>query len=148
MIAKYLKKRFGVYPKDVWKMKAVFCTSVAKIHSRYASILKHYYGNVSVVEMYTATEGAFAQQLDESPYVCPNYDTYLFEVKTKKGVKPLRQLERNEWGKIIISSVLFPRYDIGDYVESVGKGYFRVFGRARRLTVLEHLTYNALTGRL
>jgi hypothetical protein len=56
--------------------------------------------------------------------VCPNYDLYLFEVRTNEGVKPLHQLKKNEWGRLIVSSVLFPRYEIGDLIESVGKGYF------------------------
>lgn len=137
--AKYVRGEFHVFPKDIWKMKALFCTSVAKIHTRFAPMLRHFYGDIPIVEMYTATEGAFAQQLDDHPYVCPNFDSYLFEVETSKGVKMLHELLPGEWGRIIISSSLFPRYDIGDYVEAAGKGYYRIIGRAGALTALEHV---------
>ena len=143
--AHYLRKRQHTLPKNLWKMKALFCTSVAKIHSKYSPIVRHFYGEAPVVEMYSATEGVFGQQLDELPYVCPNYDTYFFEVKTRKGVKQLCEMKPREWGSIVISSVIFPRYEIGDLVESLGKGYFRIFGRAGFYAKLEHSFYNLLT---
>jgi GH3 auxin-responsive promoter len=148
--ARHVKRKYGVYPKETWKMKGLFLTSVAKIHSNYGRILRHYFGeSVPVIEMYTATEGVFAQQIDSQPYVVPNYDTYFFEVKMGNGkVKMLSELKPNDWGSLIVSSVLFPRYEIGDLIEAVGRGYFRVFGRKRRLTVLEHLMYSVLTWRL
>jgi hypothetical protein len=104
------------------------------------------YGEVPVVEMYTATEGAFAQQRDELPYVSPNFDSYLFEVKTSSGVKMLHEMRRGEWGRIIISSSMLPRYEIGDLIEAMGKNHFRVFGRDRREVVLEHRLWRALVG--
>ncbi len=148
--ARFVRKRYHKSPKDVWKMDALFCTSVAKIQTKYAPELQYFYGDsVPVVEMYTATEGVFAQQLDDNPYVCPNYDLYLFEVKLGNGcIKLLHELDTNEWGSLVISSVLFPRYEIGDLIESLGSGYFRVFGRNRTRTVLEHYFYNLLAGRL
>jgi hypothetical protein len=42
---------------------------------------------------------------------------------------------------------MLPRYEVGDLIESLGKGYFRVFGRAGRLTVAEHLVFNLFTSR-
>ncbi len=145
--AKYLKRRHRLYPKDVWRFNGLFCTSVPKIQTSYAPLLRRLYGEAAVVEMYTATEGVFAQQLGDQPYLQFNYDVYLFEVKSRRGVKMLHEMEAGECGKIIISSPLFPRYDIGDLVEAVGKGCFRVFGRARRLTVLEHVFFNLVAGR-
>ncbi|MCW4051722.1 MAG: GH3 auxin-responsive promoter family protein [Candidatus Bathyarchaeota archaeon] len=142
--ARYISRTHGKRPKNLWSLKALFCTSVRKIQFKYAPKLKSYYGEIPVVEMYSATEGVFGQQLDNLPYISPNYDTYLFEVETGKGVKMLHDLERGEWGRLIISSCLLPRYDIGDMVEAMGKGYFRVFGRATRLTLLEHRLYRLL----
>jgi hypothetical protein len=144
--AHYVKRRYGVLPRDIWKLKALFLTSVAKIHSKYKGMMRHYYGeNVPIVEMYTATEGVFAQQIDDLPYVVPNYDTYLFELKSRNGeVKLLADMRKKEWGSLVVSSVLFPRYEIGDLVEAVGNGYFRIFGRKKTLTILEHLIYNTL----
>jgi hypothetical protein len=139
--ASYVKRKHGKIPKDIWNLKALFCTSVSKIQFKYAPVLRKYFGQIPVVEIYSATEGVFAQQLDNLPYVTPNYDTYFFEVETGRGIKMLCELKRGEWGKLIISSCMFPRYDIGDMIESAGKNYFRVFGRCNTLTLLEHRLY-------
>lgn len=144
--AKYLAKKHGKKPKELWTLKALFCTSVRKIQARYATKLKSYYGEVPVIEMYTATEGVYGQQLDDLPYISPNFDKYLFEVETGEGTKMLHTLKRGEWGKLIVSSCLFPRYEIGDMIEAMGKNYFRVFGRATALTILEHRLYRLLYG--
>lgn len=145
--AKYIKRKYGKKPSDLWSFNALFCTSVPKIQFKYAPIFKKYFGSVPLIEMYTATEGVFAQQLDDFPYVTPNYDSYLFEVKTNKTVKLLSDLKRGEWGSLIISSSMFPRYDIGDLIESAGKNYFRIFGRRKILTLLEHKLYRLFLGR-
>ncbi|MGB9713608.1 MAG: GH3 family domain-containing protein [Candidatus Bathyarchaeales archaeon] len=144
--ARYMKKKHGKKPKDVWKVRALFCTSVRKIQFRYAPKLREFYGNVPVVEIYSATEGVFGQQYDDLPYISPNYDTYLFEVETSKGVKMLHELKRGEWGKLIISSCLFPRYEIGDLIEAAGKCYFRIIGRNQFLTRTEHRLYRFFLG--
>jgi hypothetical protein len=144
--ARYTKEKHGVYPRDLWDMKVLYTTSVAKIHTRYKPLLKKMYGDVSVVEMYTATEGAFGQQMDDYPYWRPNYDLYLFEAETDQELKMLYDLKRGEWGKLIISTPTLPRYRIGDLVESLGKNYFRVFGRDKPLIVLEHQLYRMFFG--
>jgi hypothetical protein len=144
--ARYIKRKYGKKPVDIWKLQALFCTSVPKIQFKYGPILKKYFGDVPIVEMYTATEGVFGQQLDDYPYITPNYDSYLFEVATGKGVKMLHELKRGEWGSLIISSCMFPRYEIGDLIEAAGKNYFRVFGRKKTSTLLEHKLYRAFLG--
>ena len=144
--AKYLKREHGKRPADLWDMDAIICTSVRKIQTRYTPLLRKYYGDVSTVEMYSATEGVFAQQLDDLPYVSPNYDTYLFEVETGGGTRMLHELERGKWGRLIVSTCMFPRYDIGDMIEAMGKNYFRVFGRAKFAHILEHRLYRLLFG--
>ncbi len=141
---RYVKRRHGRKPKDLWSFRALFCTSVRKIQFKYGPVLRKYFGEVPIVEMYSATEGVFAQQLDDLPYITPNYDKYYFEVETSKGLKMLHELKRGEWGRLIISSCLFPRYDIGDMIEAMGKNYFRIFGRAKTLTILEHRLYRLL----
>lgn len=144
--ARYVKKKHGKNPSDIWKFKALFCTSVPKIQFKYAPMLKKYFGAEPVVEMYTATEGVFGQQYDDLPYITPNYDAYLFEVKTKNGIKMLHELKRGEWGRLIISSCMLPRYDIGDLIEAEGKNYFRVLGRSNASTLLEHRLYRLFFG--
>jgi hypothetical protein len=144
--ARYIQRKHGKKPVDLWKFQALFCTSVRKIQFKYAPVLRKYFGPVPIVEMYTATEGVFAQQLDELPYVTPNFDAYFFEVDTGNGVKLLHELKRGEWGKLLISSCMFPRYDIGDMIEAAGKNYYRVFGRRNTLTLLEHRLYRLFLG--
>ena len=144
--AKYMQRKHGKKPADLWKLQAMFCTSVRKIQFKYKPVLQKYFGPAPIVEMYTATEGVFAQQLDELPYVTPNYDSYFFEVATGKGLKMLHELKRGEWGKLIISSCMFPRYDIGDMVEAAGKNYFRIFGRNKPSVLLEHRLHRLFLG--
>ena len=144
--ARYVKKKHGKKPKDLWTLRGLFCTSVRKIPFKYAPILKKYYGNVPVIEIYSATEGVFAQQLDQLPYVTPNYDTYLFEVQTSKETKMLHELKRGEWGRLIVSTCMFPRYAIGDLIESAGNNYYRVIGREKKLTFFEHRLYRTFFG--
>jgi hypothetical protein len=144
--AKYIKKRHGVHPRDLWKLRVIYSTSVAKIQQNYAPKLRSMYGDVPLVEMYTATEGAFAQQRDELPYVAPNYDVYLFEVETISGVKMLHEMKRGEWGRVIVSTAMLPRYKIGDLIEAMGKNYYRVFGRDRPSVVLEHRLWHLFVG--
>jgi GH3 auxin-responsive promoter len=144
--ARYVKKKHNIYPRDLWKLKVIYSTSVAKIQQNYAPKLRAMYGEVPVVEMYTATEGAFAQQRDDLPYVSPNYDAYFFEVETGSGVKMLHEMERGEWGRIIISTAMLPRYRQGDLIEAMGKNYFRVFGRDKWSVVLEHHLWKIFVG--
>ena len=144
--AKYVERKHGKKPKDLWNMKAMFCTSVRKIQFRYAPALKKRFGEIPVVEIYSATEGVFGQQIDEFPYITPNYDKYLFEVKTGHGTKMLHELERGEWGELIVSSCMFPRYAIGDMIEAAGKNHFRIFGRRSTQTLLEHRLHRLFFG--
>jgi hypothetical protein len=144
--ARYVNEKHGKKPKELWNLHALFCTSVPKIQFKYAPVLRKYFGQVPVVEIYSATEGVFAQQFDDLPYVTPNYDTYFFEVETGKGTRMLHELNRGEWGSLIVSSCILPRYRIGDMIESAGKNYFRVFGRDKISTLLEHRLYRLFFG--
>jgi phenylacetate-coenzyme A ligase PaaK-like adenylate-forming protein len=146
--ARYVNRKHGKRPKDIWNLRALFCTSVRKIQFKYGLALRKYFGEIPVVEIYSATEGVFAQQIDDLPYVTPNYDAYLLEVETGKGAKMLHELRRGEWGRLIVSSCMLPRYRMGDLIESAGKNYFRVFGRDKVTTLLEHRLYRMIFGRL
>jgi hypothetical protein len=144
--ARYVDRKHGKKPKELWNLRALFCTSVRKIQFKYAPTLRKYFGNIPVVEIYSATEGVFAQQLDDLPYITPNYDKYFFEVETHQGTKMLHELKRGEWGKLIVSSCIFPRYSIGDIIESAGQNYFRIVGRQGFSTLLEHRLYRLFFG--
>ena len=137
--ASYLRKARNVYPKDLWDIDLLICTSIAGIQTKYKPALRALYGDAAISEIYGATEGLYAQQLDTKPYVVPNYDTYFFEVMTGRSIKMLHELRRYEYGAIIVSSCLFPRYRIGDLIWCMGNGYYRVIGRERRFPLLRHL---------
>jgi len=137
--ASYLKKRKGIYPKDLWNIDVLVCTSLPDIHTKHKTSLKGLYGNVTIAELYAATEGLYAQQINDQPYVVPNYDTYFFEVKTGGKVKMLHEMDKGQYGSIIISSCLFPRYEIGDLIRCMGKNYYSIIGRDKRFTVTKHL---------
>lgn len=145
--ARYVERKHGKKPRDLWKLRALFCTSVRKIHFKYGPILKKYFGQIPIVEIYSATEGVFGQQIDDLPYVTPNYDAYFLEVETRRGIKMLHELQRGEWGRLVVSSSLLPRYRIGDLIECAGKDYFRIFGRDKLSTILEHRLYNIIFAR-
>jgi len=134
----YLKKNHRVYPRDIWSISLIAATSVAGIHTRYKPALKALYGDVAIVEMYGGTEGMYAQQLDDKPFITPNYDTYFFEVETSRGIKLLCDLKPGENGSLIFSSVLFPRYKMGDIIRCMAPNYFRVIGREARFAVLKY----------
>jgi hypothetical protein len=125
----FCKRRYGVYPKDVWRMAVLVPASIPGIHTRYRPALRALYGDLEIVEMYGTTEGIFAQQLDERPYVVPNYDGFLFEVRTRRGMVMLHEMRRGERGSLVVSTTILPRYRIGDVVMCYGWPCFRCLGR-------------------
>jgi hypothetical protein len=120
-------------------MRAIAATSVPGIHTRYKPALRALYGPVDVVEMYIATEGTFAQQRDERRLLVPNFDLYVLEVLTTVGeVKMLHEMRPGEYGSLIVSTPVLPRYRIGDLVRAFDPPYFRCIGREGRFTRLRY----------
>jgi hypothetical protein len=128
---RFCKRRYGVYPKGIWQMAVLVATAIPGIHTKYHPALRALYGDVAVVEMYGATEGVFAQQFDDQPFVVPNYDGCFFEVETRRGMVMLHEMRRGERGSLVVSTPLLPRYRIGDAVMCYGQPYFRCPGRER-----------------
>ena len=137
----YLKKKYGLYPKDRWNMDLLVCTSIAGINTKYKPSLMGLYGDTSIVEIYGATEGMYGQQIDDRPFIVPNYDVYFFEVETRKGMKMLYEMRKGETGSLVVSSCLFPRYRIGDLIKCVSTdyNYYTVIGREKRFARIKHL---------
>ena len=135
----YLQRRHKVLPKTLWPMRVIAATSVPGIHTKYAPALRALYGPVDIVEMYIATEGTFAQQRDERRLLVPNLDLYVLEVLGKRGeVKMLHEMQPSEYGSLIVSTPVLPRYRIGDVVRAFDPPYFRCIGREGRLTKLHY----------
>jgi len=135
----FLQRRHKVLPKQLWPMRVIAATSVPGIHTRYKPALRALYGPVDVVEMYIATEGTFAQQRDERRLLVPNFDLYVFEVQVRGGrVKMLHEMRPGEYGRLIVSTPVLPRYRIGDVVRAFDPPYFRCIGRQGRWTRLRY----------
>ena len=127
----FCRRRHGVYPKDIWQMTVLVPTSVAGILTTFRPALRALYGAVDLVEMYASAEAILAQQLDERPYVVPNYDGLLFEAQTRRGMVMLHDMYRGERGSLVVSTPILPRYRIGDVLMCYGQPYFRCLGRER-----------------
>jgi phenylacetate-coenzyme A ligase PaaK-like adenylate-forming protein len=131
LFGKITRKNHGVYPKDMWKSPLLVTSSLPGVHARYNPSLKAMYNYKDLRDIYGATEGFYAQQLDERPYCFPNYDYYLFEVQIGKKTKMLYEMKKGERGNLIVSSRLLPRYRIGDVIKCFGEGGIVCIGREK-----------------
>ena len=108
-------------------------------HTKYKPALRALYGPVDVVEMYIATEGTFAQQRDRRRLLVPNFDLYVLEVLGEDArVRMLHEMRPGEYGSLLVSTPVLPRYRIGDLVRAFDPPYFRCIGRESRLTKLRY----------
>ena len=99
---KYLKKKHSVYPKDLWKVQILTLGSVPGINTRLKPVLRAFYGDAVIREIYGTTEGMFGQQMDHNQAWVPNYDLFFFEVETKQGIKMLYEMKAGEIGSLIV----------------------------------------------
>jgi len=143
--ARYLRRAHGVYPKDLWQTQVMTLGSVPGINTRYQPTLQALYGPVAIREIYGATEGMFGQQRDERRAWVPNYDLFLFEVKTRSGIKMLHEMRPGEMGSLIVSTPILARYKIGDLMLAFRPPYFRCIGRDRWWTPLRYVWDELMT---
>jgi hypothetical protein len=135
---RYLHQAHGLYPKDLWKTRVMTLGSVPGINTRYVPILRALYGSVAIREIYGATEGMFGQQRDGRRAWVPNYDLFLFEVETGRGLIMLHEMRPRETGSLVVSTAILPRYKIRDLVLAFDAPYFRCIGRDQRFTRLRY----------
>jgi hypothetical protein len=136
--ARHLRRVHGVYPKDLWQVQVMTLGSVPGINTRHQAALKALYGPAAIREIYGATEGMFGQQRGERRAWVPNYDLFLFEVKTRSGIKMLHEMRPGEMGSLIVSTPILARYKIGDLILAFRPPYFRCIGRDRWWTPLRY----------
>jgi hypothetical protein len=136
--ARFLRRQYRVYPKDIWKTQVLTLGSVPGINTRYAGALNALYGPASIREIYGATEGMFGQQKDEKRAWTPNYDLFFFEVQTRSGIKLLHEMRPDELGGLVVSTPILPRYRIGDSILACEPPYFRCIGREQWWTPLRY----------
>jgi len=142
---RYMKKRYKKYPKDIWNVVITTLGSVPGINTRLADSLYALYGSSAIREIYGATEGIFGQQMDEKRAWVPNYDLFFYEIKIQNKIKPLYEMKPGEIGKLIVSTPVFPRYEIGDLILAFQPPYFRCIGRDEWLTPLKYIYYEFMT---
>jgi hypothetical protein len=131
----HLQRHHRTAPRKLWNLRAIAATSVPGIQTKYRPALRALYGPADIVEMYIATEGTFGQQRDERRLLVPNYDLYVLEVLLQGGrVKMLHEMQPGEYGSLIVSTPVLPRYRIGDLVRAFDPPYFRCIGREGRWT--------------
>ena len=136
---KFLKKKIGKYPRDLWKTKIMTLGSTPGINTKHQPALNAMYGRQVVIrEIYGATEGMFGQQMDEKRAWVPNYDLFFFEVETRRGVKMLHEMVPGEMGSLVVSTPILPRYKIGDLILALKPPYFRCIGREQWWTPLNY----------
>ena len=135
---RYLHRQHKRYPKDLWQPQIMTLGSSPGINTYHPAALKAMYGPVEIREIYGATEGMFGQQRDEKRAWVPNYDLFFFEVETGSGVKMLHEMRPGEMGKLIVSTLILPRYQIGDIIRAFQPPYFRCIGRDHWWTPLNY----------
>lgn len=126
---RFLKRKYGKYPKELWKVQLMTLGSVAGINTRLKPVLQAMYGPAQIREIYGATEGMFGQQRDDSRAWVPNYDLFFLEVKTGSKIKMLSEMKSGEMGSLIVSTPILARYKIGDLIRAFRPPYFRCIGR-------------------
>jgi hypothetical protein len=135
---RYLRKHHGVYPRDLWRPQIMTLGSTPGINTYHREALQAMYGRVVLREIYGATEGMFGQQRDDKKAWVPNYDLFFFEVLTRSGIKMLHEMRPGETGKLVVSTLILPRYQIGDVIRAFRPPYFRCIGRDRWWTPLNY----------
>jgi len=144
---RFLNRKHGMYPRDVWKTQIMTLGSVAGINTRLEPALHALYGRAAAIrEIYGATEGMFGQQMDEKRAWVPNYDLFFFEVQTAGGIKLMHEMRPGEMGSLVVSTPVLPRYKIGDVIRAFRAPYFRCIGRDEWYTPLRYAWDEFMTG--
>jgi hypothetical protein len=126
---RYLRREHRCYPKDLWQPQIMTLGSTPGINTYHRAALQALYGPAAIREIYGATEGMFGQQRDKNRAWVPNYDLFFFEVQTRSGIKMLHEMKPGETGKLVVSTLILPRYQIGDIIRAFKPPYFRCIGR-------------------
>jgi hypothetical protein len=133
---RFVRRKYGKYPKDLWKVKLMTLGSVPGINTRLKPALRAMYGPAEIREIYGATEGMFGQQRDTVRAWVPNYDLFLLEIMTASGIKMLHEMRPGEMGSLVASTPILARYKIGDLIRGFRAPYFRCIGRDNWYTPL------------
>ena len=126
---RYLRREHRCYPKELWQPQIMTLGSTPGINTYHREALQALYGPAVIREIYGATEGMFGQQRDKNRAWVPNYDLFFFEVNTRSGIKMMHEMKPGEMGQLVVSTLILPRYQIGDIIRAFKPPYFRCIGR-------------------
>ncbi|MCX5970558.1 MAG: hypothetical protein NTV14_03525 [Coprothermobacterota bacterium] len=129
-----------------------FLTGMAEIGRLFAPEARRLVPHLQVLEFYSAAEGLFAFQPFQSIHggaeggLSFQGSASFFEIETGKGVHPVVNARRGETGSLIVSTPVFPRYRIGDFLLHLGEGNWRVLGKDGRTTRLGYYLKHMFPG--
>ncbi len=133
-------------------LRWAFLTGMAEIDRLFAVETRRLAPHLQVLEFYTAAEGLFAFQPEPSVHggeeagLSFQNSAYFFEMDTGKGTFPLAEARRGETGSLIVSTPVFPRYRIGDFLLHLGEGNWQVLGKDGRTTRLGYYLKHMFPG--
>lgn len=128
---RFLKRR---RPQAMRYIRKLLLTGLPEIGSFFAPELNRLGPAIAIREFYCAAEGIFAWQEEGQSELSWNSSTCFFELEIAKIIKPLSRTVPGESGSLIVSSEVFPRYQIGDFVLCHPNGQLQVLGKDGRTT--------------
>lgn len=141
---RFLKRR---RPQAMRHIRKLLLTGLPEISSFFAPELSRLVPAVVIREFYSAAEGIFAWQEDGQLELSWDSSTCFFELEIAKIIKPLSQTVPGESGSLIVSSEVFPRYRIGDFVLCHPNGQLQVLGKDGRTTRLGYYLHHLFPSR-
>jgi len=133
-------------------LRRAFLTGMAEIGRLFAVETRRLAPHLQVLEFYSAAEGFFAFQPELSAHggdeagLSFQNSIYFFEIDTGKGTFPLSKARCGETGSLIVSTPVFPRYRIGDFLLHLGEGNWQVLGKDGRTTRLGYYLKHMFPG--
>jgi hypothetical protein len=127
----FLKRRRS---QAICYIRQVLLTGLPEIGNFFAPELRRLLPTAEIYEFYSAAEGIFAWQNDGQSGLSWDSSTCYFELETAKIIKPLFRAVAGESGSLIVSSEVFPRYRIGDFVLCHTNSRLQVLGKDGRTT--------------
>jgi hypothetical protein len=141
---RFLRRR---RPQAIGYIRKALLTGLPEIASFFAPELNRLVPTIEFREFYSAAEGIFAWQINEQSGLSWNSSTCFFELETAKIIKPLSRAMPGESGSLIVSSEVFPRYRIGDFILCDPNGRLRVLGKDGRTTRFGYYLHHMFSSR-
>lgn len=147
LAVKFLRVLKRRRPQAMRYIRKLLLTGLPEIGSFFTPELRRLVPAVVIREFYSAAEGIFAWQEDGQSELSWGSSTCFFELEIAKIIKPLSRTVPGESGTLIVSSEVFPRYRIGDFVLCHPNGRLQVLGKDGRTTRLGYYLHHLFPSR-